>query len=42
MSVANYSYDYFNVTFPREGVALVEICRPQKLNAFLEVYVLPS
>lgn len=32
-----YSYDYFNVTFPQEYVAQVEINRPEKLNAFIEV-----
>lgn len=32
-----YSYDYFNVTFPQEYVAQVEINRPKKLNAFIEV-----
>jgi len=32
-----YSYDYFNVTFPQEYVAQVEINRPDKLNAFIEV-----
>lgn len=40
MSVRSYTYDYFNVTFPREGVAHVEIDRPRKLNAFVEAYVL--
>ena len=34
-----YTYDYFNVTFPKQYVAQVEINRPQKLNAFIEVYV---
>jgi delta(3,5)-delta(2,4)-dienoyl-CoA isomerase len=32
-----YFYDYFNVTFPQEYVAQVEINRPEKLNAFIEV-----
>ncbi|KAK8168221.1 delta-delta-dienoyl-CoA isomerase-like protein [Phyllosticta citrichinensis] len=32
-----YSYEYFNVTFPSEYVAHVEINRPEKLNAFIEV-----
>lgn len=32
-----YSYDYFNVTFPQEYVTQVEINRPEKLNAFIEV-----
>ncbi|KAF1354786.1 enoyl-CoA hydratase/isomerase family protein [Delphinella strobiligena] len=31
-----YKYDYFNITFPKEYVALVEINRPEKLNAFVE------
>jgi delta(3,5)-delta(2,4)-dienoyl-CoA isomerase len=32
----SYEYEYFNVTFPREFVAHVEINRPEKLNAFVE------
>ena len=32
-----YSYEYFNVTFPAEYVAQVEVNRPQKLNAWIEV-----
>ncbi|PVH99537.1 ClpP/crotonase [Periconia macrospinosa] len=32
-----YDYEYFNVTFPAEYVAHVEINRPDKLNAFVEV-----
>ncbi|KAH7135199.1 ClpP/crotonase-like domain-containing protein [Dendryphion nanum] len=32
-----YKYEYFNVTFPAEYVAHVEINRPEKLNAFVEV-----
>jgi delta(3,5)-delta(2,4)-dienoyl-CoA isomerase len=32
-----YSYEHFNVTFPVEYVAHVEINRPEKLNAFVEV-----
>jgi Delta3,5-Delta2,4-dienoyl-CoA isomerase len=32
-----YNYEYFNVTFPAEYVAQVEINRPEKLNAFIEV-----
>jgi delta(3,5)-delta(2,4)-dienoyl-CoA isomerase len=32
-----YKYEYFNVTFPAEFVAQVEINRPEKLNAFIEV-----
>ena len=35
-----YNYEYFNVTFPHEYVAQVEINRPEKLNAFIEKYVL--
>lgn len=31
-----YSYEYFNVSFPAEYVAHVEINRPEKLNAFVE------
>ncbi|KAK3210093.1 hypothetical protein GRF29_44g1670613 [Pseudopithomyces chartarum] len=31
-----YKYEYFNVTFPVEYVAHVEINRPEKLNAFIE------
>ncbi|KAF2468454.1 delta-delta-dienoyl-CoA isomeras-like protein [Lindgomyces ingoldianus] len=31
-----YEYEYFNVTFPAEYVAHVEINRPEKLNAFVE------
>ncbi|KAF1831734.1 ClpP/crotonase [Decorospora gaudefroyi] len=33
----SYEYKYFNVTFPSEHVAHVEINRPEKLNAFVEV-----
>lgn len=32
-----YNYEYFNVTFPAEYVAVVEINRPEKLNAFIEI-----
>jgi delta(3,5)-delta(2,4)-dienoyl-CoA isomerase len=32
-----YEYEYFNVTFPAEYVAQVEINRPEKLNAFVEI-----
>jgi len=32
----DYKYDYFNVTFPSEYVAHVEINRPEKMNAFFE------
>lgn len=37
----DYKFDHFNVTFPAEYVAHVEINRPDKLNAFFEQYVLP-
>jgi len=37
MSESDYTFDYFNVSFPHEYVAVVEINRPQKLNAFIEV-----
>lgn len=36
MAPSDYSYEYFNVTFPSEYVAQVEIDRPKKLNAFVE------
>ncbi|KAH7396925.1 ClpP/crotonase-like domain-containing protein [Phaeosphaeria sp. MPI-PUGE-AT-0046c] len=36
-NAADYKYDFFNVTFPSEYVAHVEINRPEKLNAFHEV-----
>ncbi|KAK4556578.1 hypothetical protein LTR86_006149 [Recurvomyces mirabilis] len=36
MAPLDYSYEYFNVTFPSEYVAQVEINRPKKLNAFIE------
>ncbi|KAK3678939.1 hypothetical protein LTR78_001392 [Recurvomyces mirabilis] len=36
MGPSDYSYEYFNVTFPSEYVAQVEINRPKKLNAFIE------
>lgn len=32
-----YKQEFFNVTFPSEYVAHVEINRPEKLNAFIEV-----
>lgn len=35
----NYTFQHFNVTFPREYVAHVEINRPEKMNAFMEAYV---
>jgi hypothetical protein len=34
-----YQREFFNVSFPAEYVAHVEINRPEKLNAFKEVYV---
>lgn len=37
MASTSYNHEYFNVTFPAEYVAQVEINRPQKLNAFIEV-----
>ncbi|KAH7093230.1 ClpP/crotonase-like domain-containing protein [Paraphoma chrysanthemicola] len=36
-NAADYKYEYYNVTFPAEYVAHVEINRPKKLNAFIEV-----
>ncbi|KAF2197895.1 ClpP/crotonase [Delitschia confertaspora ATCC 74209] len=33
----DYNYDYFNITFPAQYVAQVEINRPEKLNAFIEI-----
>ena len=33
----DYNYEYFNVTFPQEWVAHVEINRPEKMNAFKEM-----
>jgi len=36
MAPSEYNYEHFNVTFPFEYVAHVEINRPQKLNAFFE------
>ncbi|RDW67371.1 enoyl-CoA hydratase/isomerase family protein [Aspergillus mulundensis] len=33
---ANYTPKYFNITFPQEHVAHVEINRPNQLNAFFE------
>ena len=34
MASQTYDLDFFNVTFPQEYVAHVEINRPEKLNAF--------
>ncbi|KAI5203528.1 hypothetical protein E4T42_06890 [Aureobasidium subglaciale] len=36
----SYNYEYFNVTFPKEYVAQVEINRPEKMNAFNETLFL--
>lgn len=36
MAPSGYDFEYFNVTFPSQYVAQVEINRPQKLNAFIE------
>jgi|TARA_R110002003_G_scaffold25_10_gene1216 delta(3,5)-delta(2,4)-dienoyl-CoA isomerase len=36
-NAADYKYEFFNVTFPTEYVAHVEINRPEKLNAFKEM-----
>lgn len=36
MAASDYQYNHFNVTFPSEYVAQVEINRPAKLNAFFE------
>lgn len=36
MAPSEYNYEYFNVTFPAQHVAQVEIDRPKKLNAFIE------
>ena len=33
---SDYTFEFFNVTFPAEYVAQVEIDRPKKLNAFTE------
>jgi delta(3,5)-delta(2,4)-dienoyl-CoA isomerase len=33
---SNYSFKYFNVTFPEEYVAHVEINRADKMNAFVK------
>lgn len=35
MAASKYQHEYFNVTFPSEYVAHVEINRPKKLNAFI-------
>lgn len=34
------SYNHFNVTFPQQYVAHVEINRADKMNSFFEAYVL--
>lgn len=36
MAPSDYQHEYFDVTFPSQYVAQVEINRPQKLNAFFE------
>ncbi|KAE9978433.1 hypothetical protein BLS_000650 [Venturia inaequalis] len=36
MGASDYNFEYFNVSFPSEYVAHVEINRPEKLNAFIE------
>jgi len=36
---ADYKYEYYNVTFPAQYVAHVEINRPAKMNAFVEMCV---
>ncbi|TKA76669.1 hypothetical protein B0A55_02611 [Friedmanniomyces simplex] len=36
MASPDYTYNHFNITFPSQHVAQVEINRPQKLNAFIE------
>jgi len=36
MAPSDYNYELFNITFPAEYVAQVEIDRPKKLNAFTE------
>lgn len=34
----SYAYKHFNVTFPAEYVAHVEINRADKMNSFFEAY----
>ncbi|KAF2036431.1 ClpP/crotonase [Setomelanomma holmii] len=36
-NTTDYKYEFFNVSFPAEYVAHVEINRPEKLNAFMEI-----
>jgi delta(3,5)-delta(2,4)-dienoyl-CoA isomerase len=36
-AAADWNYEFFNVSFPAEYVAHVEINRQEKLNAFVEV-----
>jgi Delta3,5-Delta2,4-dienoyl-CoA isomerase len=36
MGASDYNFEFFNVSFPFEYVAHVEINRPQKMNAFVE------
>ena len=39
MAPSSSEFDHFNVSFPSEYVAQVEINRPEKLNSFIEAYV---
>jgi delta(3,5)-delta(2,4)-dienoyl-CoA isomerase len=36
-NAADYKYEFFNVSFPAEYVAHVEVNRPEKMNAFKEM-----
>lgn len=36
--MADYTYKYYNITFPQQYVAHVEINRADKMNAFFEAY----
>jgi len=38
MASEDWNYEYWNVTFPHAHVAQLEVNRPQKLNAFIEMY----
>lgn len=38
MAQSTYNYEFFDVSFPAEHVAHVEINRPEKLNAFKQPY----
>jgi hypothetical protein len=42
MASESYAYKHFNVTFPKEYVVHVETNRPEKMNAFIEGYVIPA